>query len=93
MDILRYGPDIEVLTKGIALDAIGGRIHEFSWQAYSNLASGIVRDVTSSVQPVGTARLVFQDGERGTLTYTADGLSAVKSVRRMTVGTAVPLRR
>lgn len=80
-------------TKGLPLDSIGGRIFELDWSAASNLASRIPRDVASSVMPTGTARLAFQDGERGTLTYVSDGMTAVKSIRRMVVGAAAPVCR
>lgn len=40
---------------------------------------------------VGTMRLRFQDGERGTLEYTVDGTQVVKPITRFVFGTPAPL--
>lgn len=77
---------------GVPLDAIGGALGENPWVTASNELAKIHRDAGHfPPEEVGTARLAFANGEAGTLTYAARGVSVTKQITRMVFGAAAPL--
>ena len=74
---------------GFPLDQIGGTIFN-SWTMWTNDAQRVQNAGHFPASEIGSAHLTFTDGNAGTMTYTADGISVTKPISRFEFGASVP---